>query len=75
MKCQFCNKNEGTESITDSETQQEILICSECDNNLNWDLCEEKIKDGYSDLTIQEAQKFDEMIDNEIDYLKEKKYE
>ena len=37
IKCQFCGKNEGTETIIDGETQKEILICEECDNMMEWE--------------------------------------
>ena len=30
LKCQYCGKNDGTELITDGETQQEVFVCSYC---------------------------------------------
>ena len=36
-KCAFCNKNEATESITDSETMKEVMICVECDKQMGWE--------------------------------------
>jgi len=44
MKCQYCNKYEGTESITDSETIQEIMICVKCKSKVDWE----------TEMTIQE---------------------
>mgnify|MGYP001579451982 CR=1 FL=1 len=35
--CQFCKRNEATESITDGETLQEVLICSSCENKMEWE--------------------------------------
>jgi len=36
VMCQFCGKYEGTESITDGETLQEVMICVGCDDDVNW---------------------------------------
>jgi len=36
MECQFCKKEKGTESITDSETEQEVMICLKCETSLDW---------------------------------------
>ena len=73
MNCQFCGKNKATESLYDGETQQEIQICQEC-NDLHFFKLPEKAKqiEGYKDLTIQELEKkIDEIVDNDIEYLKE----
>lgn len=70
-KCAFCNKNEGTEPIIDSETEQEILICEYCDSCLSWERVK-KSYEGYDEVTLS---KLDEVIDNEIEYRKELEYE
>jgi len=76
MKCQFCGKyNEDDISITDGETQQEVLICKDCEE-LSFFKIPNKIKeiDGYEEMTIQELEKkIDEVVDCEIEYLKENK--
>ena len=72
MKCQFCSNENADIPITDSETQQEILICDECDKLMYFKI-PKKIKDikGYNELSIQELEKkVDEFVDNEIEYLK-----
>ncbi|HUS48541.1 MAG TPA: hypothetical protein VMZ91_00105 [Candidatus Paceibacterota bacterium] len=72
MKCQFCNKGEAEIPIYDGETQQEILICKECDE-LQYFKIPKKVKKmkGYKEFTIQELEKkIDELIDNQIDELK-----
>ena len=54
-------------SITDDETQQEILICAECEEMIYFQV-PKKIQNikGYEELTIQAIE---QMIDNEIDDL------
>ncbi|MCH7851011.1 MAG: hypothetical protein IH845_05195 [Nanoarchaeota archaeon] len=72
MKCQFCKKEEGIISITDGETQQEVLICNDCNDLMYFDI-PKRIKeiDGYKDFTIQELEyKIDEMIESEVEELK-----
>ena len=73
QNCQFCGKNKAEESITDGETEQEILICQEC-NDLHFFKVPEKAKkiEGFKDMTIQELEKkIDEIVDNDIEYMKE----
>jgi len=66
-KCQFCNKNEATEILTDGETQQDLDICAECEEMLYFQV-PKKIQNikGYEELTIQQIE---QAIDNEIDDL------
>jgi len=67
MRCQFCNKGEGEISITDDETQQEVLICEDCDRLMVWEV-EKPMPSKYQELTLQELEvKIDEVIDNQID--------
>ena len=35
-KCNFCGKREGVISITDGETQRDLLICGICDYKTEW---------------------------------------
>jgi len=66
MKCGFCKKeNTDNISITDGETQQEILICAECDELMFF-----KVPKINQELTIQAL---DNMIDNEIEELQLKR--
>lgn len=69
IKCQFCGKNEGIIPIVDGETLRELWICIDCDNGLSWKI--EKPKDEYKDLTAQELRQLDEMIEAEIETLRE----
>lgn len=36
VKCEFCGKQEATESITDAETLKPVLICVNCDSKMSW---------------------------------------
>jgi len=35
VKCQFCGNDEGEVSITDDETEQEVMICEKCDKEVD----------------------------------------
>lgn len=35
--CQFCHKPKADIPIVDSETEQEVWICSPCDDGMKWE--------------------------------------
>jgi transcription elongation factor Elf1 len=67
-KCSFCGKREGIYSLIDKETLTEIFICKDCNAEIiiqQFDKKEEK----------EFEKKLDDLIDCEIDYLKEKEFD
>ena len=38
MKCQFCQKNEASIPIEDSETIKEVMVCPDCYNEIYWEM-------------------------------------
>jgi len=66
VNCAFCGKLEGTESITDSETQREILICEVCENDLNW--YNPRVEKLKQELTAKQE---DYMIESQMEMIRE----
>lgn len=58
--CAFCGNFEGSIPIVDSETEQEILICEICDNDL----------DFKNELTAEQE---DYMLESQLEYLREQR--
>lgn len=57
-KCSFCFRDNAVIPIMDKETLIEFFICEECN----------------TEIILQEIKKFDNFVDNEIDYLKERNF-
>ena len=53
MRCIWCEKREGTESITDEEGN-EHFICVICENSVHWELCDPERYDSQLDDQAQQ---------------------
>jgi len=52
--CAFCHLQPGTESISESDTGREVLICTECDQRMEWEVTENAKHNGGENVENDE---------------------